>query len=119
VPVQVSGTASLNLSDSINLSSNTVNSGADDALFELGANGRLTLTPLGSAQFGVFGGSQPSYSQCQSTALSGSTLAAGQVGQGTHLCYRTNQGLLGWLLIGSFDPGSGVVRIQLLTWAIP
>jgi hypothetical protein len=118
-PIQVSGTATLNISDSINLSSNIVNSGSDDARFDQNANGVLTLTPLGSAQFGVYGSSQPSYSDCQATGLSSSIFTAGQLGAGTYLCYRTNQGLPGWLLIGSFNASSGVVKIQLLTWAIP
>ncbi|MFC1878400.1 NBR1-Ig-like domain-containing protein [Chloroflexota bacterium] len=118
-PIQVSGSATLNISDSINLSSNIVNSGADDALFERGGSGRLTLVPVGIAQFGVYGSTQPAYSNCQATALSGSIMTAGQLSQGTFLCYRTNQGLLGWLLISGFNSDSGLVNIQLLTWAIP
>jgi hypothetical protein len=120
VPVQVSGSATLNIGDGINLSSNIVNSGANDAIFQKENEEPLKLVPQGSAQFGIYGASQPNYANCQATALSSSPMVAGQqLTQGSYLCYRTNQGLLGWLRIASFNTESGVLKIQLLTWAIP
>jgi hypothetical protein len=117
--IQVSGEATLGLDDGLDLDSNQLNNGDEDLNYSLDAQDKLFLTPLGSAQIGVFGGNEPTIDDCQSASLSSSPVEIVDGMKGTYICYSTNQGLPGWLRLSSLDKDTNELTLQILTWAQP
>jgi len=48
----------------------------------------------------------------------GATTIANLV-DGLYICYRTDQGLYGWLRIQNFNANNGTLAVQINTWALP
>jgi hypothetical protein len=118
--VQVSGTTALVPGDKINLDTNQINLGSgEDLSYETNANNKLYLVPLGDARIALVGKSTPSYAECQAASLSNSALALKNLGQGQFICYRTDQGLYGWVRLLSLNDVDNTLGIQLLTWSQP
>jgi hypothetical protein len=51
--------------------------------------------------------------------LGGGSAAVANLGAGFYLCYRTDQGLYGWLRILGYNSGTGMLSLQINTWALP
>jgi hypothetical protein len=117
--VQVSGNNNLAPNDRINLDTNQVNGGGEDLSYQPNAKGKLVLTALGNVGIGGFGGKMPSYADCKGLPLGGSSPAVSNLGAGYFICYRTDQGLYGWMQLGSYNPGTGVLAVRINTWALP
>ena len=117
--VQVSGNNNLVPNDRINLDTNQLNAGGEDLSYAPNAKGRLILSPLGGVGIAGFGGQAPSYSDCKNKPLGGGSAAVANLGQGFYICYRTDQGLYGWLRILSFNSNTGTLSVQINTWALP
>jgi hypothetical protein len=119
-PIQANGTILLTPSDRLNLDNNRINSGSgDDLVYDKDSDNKLFLTPLSVALFGVWGTSQPSLADCQSAAISSVTIPLESLHQGVYLCYRTDLGLIGWLLLSNFNNQGSKLTVQFLTWAAP
>jgi hypothetical protein len=118
--VQASGTIILTPSDNFNLDNHRINSGSgDDLAYGQDGDGKLFLEPLNGALLSAWGTSQPSYNDCQSAALGGGSLPMESMHQGNFLCYRTDLGLTGWILLYGFNNQGSKLTIQFLTWAAP
>jgi len=117
--VQVSGNNNLVPNDRINLDTNQINGGGEDLSYGLNAKGKLVLTPLGNVGIAGAGGSTPSYSDCKSEPLGGAAANVANLGQGYYICYRTDQGLYGWLRILGYNGDTGMLSLQINTWALP
>lgn len=118
--VAASGPAVLAADDTIDLDSNQVNGGTVDLTFSMtpGDDPLYELVPQGSTSLAVFGAGQPSLSDCQNAALTAAPLNMADLSD-TYICYETNMGLPGWLLIDSLDTEGPSVSIQMLTWSLP
>lgn len=116
--VQVSGTATLVPNDVLNLDTNQINSGGEDLAFLAGDQNHL-LDPVNTAAMSVFGGTQPSFSDCLGWNLSADALVVEDLPPGTYLCYRTNLALPGWARVVSFDVASATLTLEILTWSLP
>jgi len=116
--IQVSGEATLGLDDGLDLDSNQLNNGSEDILFEVDAQS-LFLNPVGGAQIGEYGSSEPTIDDCQTASLSSSPLEVVDGMKGTYICYSTNQGLPGWLRLSSLNQDTGELTVRILTWAHP
>lgn len=115
----VSGANSMVPDDVINLDNNQVNAGGADLLFEE-RNGRLVLSPQGSALFSVHGNSAPGYNDCASAGLTSGRLRLDDLYAGLYVCYRTDQGLFGYLRLLSYDEqNNDTLGFQILTWSTP
>lgn len=117
VGIHVSGSATLQPGDGYDLDSNTVNSGGEDLGYQSTEQG-LVVTPLLGSSMAVFGGDQPGLSDCQNAALTSDPIAVGDL-VGTYLCYRTNQGLPGRLLITAIEADTNLMSVEITTWSIP
>jgi len=119
-PVKVSGPASLQPEDTLDLDTNQVNSGSgEDLIFTYDEQNHF-LDPIGSAAMAVVGNAQPSIDDCQTITLSTDPqIVEGNLAAGTYFCYRTDMALPGWALVASFDPDNSTLDLQILTWTIP
>jgi hypothetical protein len=77
------------------------------------------LVPQGEAAIGVYGNSQPGRIACATGTMSAAPLSIESLPPGIYLCYRTNQGLLGWAYLVSFNPESFSLTLEVFTWAEP
>lgn len=117
--VRVSAPVSLQPADLLDLDTGEVNT-ADGTDLEFTAGDQVhLLQPLGSASMAVYGETQPSLSACQSITLSTDARIVEELIPGTYLCYRTNMALPGWARLVSFSPETGVLELEINTWAIP
>jgi hypothetical protein len=115
--ILVSDRKTLTIGDTINLDSDEINGGAgDDLSYEINSNGKLRLVPTNGAQFGVFGGREPTLAECQATSLAQSVLPLDSLSRGTFLCYQTDDGRYGWLELGNLKDDQSLV-VLFLTWA--
>jgi hypothetical protein len=104
--------------DKINLDSNRNNSGAgEDLSYNRKENGKLQLVPLSNAIFAMVGRGTPTYNDCATAPLSGSIMKVEDLGAGMYICYRTDQGLYGYLRLLSLAEDTAALGIQMLTWA--
>ena len=117
--VLVSGTSSMLLLDRINFDTGQINTGAGEDLGYVVDGERLLLAPLSSALVAIHGGGTPSYAACLGSAYVNTPIRLRQQDPGTYLCYRTDQGLYGWVRLISLDADTGALSIQYLTWANP
>jgi hypothetical protein len=115
--LQVSGSASLQLGDSFDLDTNHINSGGVDLIYQA-ADQNHTLAPQGSAQIGLYGANQPSLSDCQSLGLVSAPVVIDTL-VGYHLCYRTDMGLPGRMLVTALNGDTGQADVDIYTWLIP
>jgi len=94
---------------------------------EEGVDIRFTQTDEGStwleveedAGLMIFGEGQPSLNDCRSAIFSTSRIGLQSLSEGTHLCYRTSEGLSGFLRIVTFSQPPLSVRFDFTTWLIP
>jgi hypothetical protein len=118
--VQASGKKVLAPGDQLNLDNGALGSGAgDDISFNFDANSALALAPLSSAVFGVYGQAQPSLANCQATSMSAAPITEAQFQKDLFVCYRTNLGLYGFLLLKNFKQGENTLTLEFLTWSTP
>lgn len=118
--IQVSGKKTLTPGDRLNLDNNTLNSGTgEDVAWILSIENQLSLTPLGAAVIGIFGGIQPGLADCQTTIMSAAPISLTFLTEGLFLCYRTDLGLYGAMKILNFHQDDKSLVFQFLTWAAP
>lgn len=67
----------------------------------------------------IFGEGQPSLNDCRSAIFSTSRIGLQSLSEGTYLCYRTSEGLSGFLRIVTFSQTPLSVRFDFTTWLIP
>ncbi len=118
--VEISGSASLEADQGIDLDSGLVDQGnADDLLLELVTTDQYQLLPVNTSRFGVYGLTRPGLSDCQGAVLSIDAVHLSEQQPGVFVCYRTNQGLPGVFLLLTM-PAQGVpIEFEYLTWAVP
>jgi hypothetical protein len=118
--IQASGPVSLNPNDNVDLDTIQVNSGAGfDLTYEINAVGQHLLVPKNNAIIGVYGNTQPGLANCQSAPMTSTAVILENTPPISYLCYRTDQGRLGFSRYTGFNAGTGVASMDLLTWAIP
>jgi len=117
--VLVSGNNIMVTNDRLNLDNNQLNSGGEDVGLEPNAQARLQLKTLGNAGMTGFGTAKPSYAQCLATGLGAAAVTMRNIPQGFYICYRTDQGLIGWLRVAGYNDTSGTLNLQINTWAQP
>jgi hypothetical protein len=118
--VVITGEASLGDGDQLDLDSATLNPDDDDEvdlIYQYGGTPTYQLIPANDAVWAEFGDDEPSFSECVNAALKDDPISFNQVPAGTYLCYRTSDGLPGWLLIVGIEADKLAVRFQ--TWGAP
>lgn len=118
--VAASGAGVMVHEDTIDLDSLLLNTGTSDMTFTYTAGDEplYELVPQGTASIAVFGTEQPAISDCQNAALDSVPVNTVDLA-GTYLCYETDLGLPGWVLIDALDTDTHSVSLQFLTWSLP
>lgn len=116
---QVGGVLSPLPGDTIDLDTLSLNRGNEDLAYVADENGYHWLSPQGGALIGVFGNTEPSLASCQAAVMSPAPIAVESLPVGTTLCYNTNQGRFGRMLLKALDPKNFALTLDLLTWALP
>lgn len=107
------------LFDTIDLDTGGINSGGGaDISYQPDIDQELYLDPLGGMVLALFGPSQPTLANCQAAALEASPLMLRDKGL-QYVCYRTNQGMYGYLYLQNYRSQNDALTIQFLTWAAP
>lgn len=91
----------------------------DDMRFFIAEDGLAQLLPENGARLVSFGRSAPGLADCASISLSTSPVYLNQVHPGAYLCYRTTEGLPGYLVIQVIDDQQSLLSLEFLTWAVP
>lgn len=117
--VLTSGSTALLPSDRINLDTGQINPGAGEDLAYQITDNRPLLAPLGNALIAVYGSGTPSFQACRGSAFVTTAIRLLQQTPGTYLCYRTDQGLYGWIRLMALDPNNDTLSVQYLTWNSP
>ena len=118
-PIHVSGSATLLPGEAINLDTAQKNTGEEDDLAYQENQDYHLMTPMAGALLGVYGSVSPTLEACQSAGMSTAPIAAESLTAGTYLCYRTSEGLPGWLQLTGFSSADYSIRFDFLTWAAP
>ena len=117
--VQVNGANTLVPEDRLDLDTNQVNTGSDDLAYQLKANGRMQLVPIGGGGIVGYGGSAPAYNDCLKLTVSSNPIVLRNIPVGSYLCYRTGSGRVGWLKVTAWTETSPNLSLQVQTWALP
>jgi hypothetical protein len=90
---------------------------------DLGYQADLThyhwLFPMFESVIGVYGMEEPSLHVCQAAGMSAAPVAVESLSIGSYLCYRTDQGLVGWMRLAGVDAGDTALTLEILTWTQP
>ncbi len=95
------------------------NAEADDLSYETNAEGQRVLVPIENVQIGQYGNSVPGFEDCHSATLAGTSLPVDEMSPGIYYCYRTNQGLPGYLQATALNTDDSTLTLDILTWSIP
>lgn len=118
--VGMTGLASLMPGDAVDLETALLNqNGADDLSYTIEANNVAQLNPLHGARLVVFGGKPPTLQDCMNTAVSSEPVVINGVSMGVYFCYRTNEGMPGWLRLVFRNTTDLNLTMDILTWEIP
>jgi hypothetical protein len=118
-PGQVGAELSVVLGDSIDLDTLTINGGDEDLTYQADENGYHWLAPKSGALISVYGNTEPALASCQSAVMSSAPIAVESLPAGTFLCYTTNQGRVGRMLLKALNPVDLTLTLDLLTWSLP
>jgi hypothetical protein len=118
-PIQASGELSPTPGDGIDLDTLALNGDDVDLIYQVDASNYHWLTPNDGAMIGVFGSLEPNLTDCQSASMSPAPVAVESLSVGTYLCYTTNEGRLGRVLLEAVNPDNFTLTLNLLTWALP
>jgi hypothetical protein len=90
-----------------------------DLDYRVDLNNYHWLSPLSGAVIGVYGMQEPTLQACQSAGMSAAPVAVESLSIGSYLCYRTDQGLAGWVRLAGLDAGDATLTLEFLTWTLP
>jgi Ig-like domain from next to BRCA1 gene len=118
--IYASGIVKLTPGYSLDLDSGGKNRGVKDDLSLISSIGNgLQLAPINGATLAVFGVDQPSETECQSLVLTSDNLSLKSFDPGIYLCYRSNEGLPGYIHISDINLPANIITLDFGTWAIP
>lgn len=91
----------------------------DDLQFQKLTSSNFQLTPLNGAKLVDTGSQAPTDLDCRGVTLSVKSVPIENLKAGDVLCYRTTQGLPGYLRVKSISLKDGKLILDYQTWAIP
>ncbi len=90
-----------------------------DLAYQMSAAEVPTLAPLESARLGYFGIRQPSLNECKTLNLESDPTDLRQVNEGDYFCFRSTQGLIGFVRLTLINLEANTIRFKYTTWAVP
>ena len=92
----------------------TAGSGSRDAWYHGVSADEKYLEPENGALFKKWGGTAPSFSDCEDAALSGNDISFAEIPQGTWVCYRTNEDRYGRFEVEGMT--ATTITLDFRTW---
>jgi len=86
-----------------------------DFVYQQGGDPAHTFSTMNGTEWAVFGEDEPAFENCISAELTGNPISYEDVPFGTYLCFKTSDGLPGWLLFQAFSGGQ--LSFEFLTWS--
>lgn len=118
--VFASGSLRLVLDDRFDLDTGGVNQGEkDDFIFARSQEKILQIVPNTEARIALFGMIVPDLEDCLLVDMSDGAVNLEDVPSGAYLCYRTHEGLPGWLTITGLNPEMSTLDLDFVTWGVP
>lgn len=113
----VNATAILFPADRLDLDSAQVNSGGPDLDYIQDASDQaLYLQPAESALAAIYGGFAPEQADCRAANLGSGRLNVADLTAGVYLCFRSNNGNIGWLRYTAFNADNNRLDLEVYTW---
>jgi len=120
LPVYFSAAINIALNEGIDLDSGKLNHGdQNDLLYMPAGDGSLALEPQNGARAAVFGSQPPVGEECQEAVLESATLALVESSEAQYVCYRTSQGLPGYLRLEVEATPEQPLTVDFVTWMMP
>jgi hypothetical protein len=117
--VSISKSVILAAGELLDLDTGEINAGGEDLALQKDETRNHWLAPQGGGVLGVYGSGTPSLQVCLAANMSAAPIPVESLSPGTSLCYRTGQGLTGWLRYDSFNLEGASIELSILTWASP
>ncbi len=86
-----------------------------DFIYQQGSDPKHTFSTMNGTEWLIMDEDEPAFEDCVEAETTGTAISFEDVPLGTYLCFKTSDGLPGWLLFESFE--SGQLSINFLTWA--
>lgn len=116
--VQANGSITLQPMQKFDLDQSGIQ-GGEDISYEPNASGQHLIIPQGSVAMALMGTNLPTWGACRAANMSAQPLIVENIPPGSYLCYRTSQGLPGWIKPGTVNTNDGSLLLDYLTWATP
>jgi len=117
--VYLSGEAELADGDQLDLDSGTLNPEdvtSADFVYQTGEDPAHILLTMNGTLWALFGEDEPTFGDCTMAETSGNALSFSDLPEGSYVCYRTSDVLLGRFLFVGLDGDALVVRF--VTWSM-
>ncbi len=113
---QYTATVTLALNDHLEVDGPT--NTAPDAQY-LATDNAHVLRPENAATWGIYGSTQPTLADCQTSPKSTADIPIDSLALGTYLCYQSSDGLFGYAKFAALDDTTWQITLDILTWAAP
>jgi hypothetical protein len=117
-PIHSEGVLSIDQTYDADLDEGVVGiTGPEDFWFKAVTPTDRFVTSRNGARFAVTGPAEPGYDACIGAPLSTADIDVNLLSPGTHVCYITSSGRIGWFRVNApVGPSPGVLEIRYLTW---
>lgn len=103
--------------DAMNLDTGFINSGSsEDISYSVNSAGEHVLAPLNGALLGIYSAGRPGYEDCDNASLKSTSIVMEEQEGKIYLCYTTSESRTGKLLLSGFNPNTGTLDVDFLTW---
>lgn len=118
--IYASGSLTLSLGEGVDLDSAQINQAKNDDLgFLIAETEEVELVPMAGTHLTTYGPRPPQIIDCEQSGTNNAPVVLAEEQAGMYYCYRTTNGLPGWILIKSVDAENGQIDLEFVTWAVP
>jgi len=117
--VVVAGEIALTPKDVLDLDTGDLDPAQGDLSFEITESGEMWLSPKNQASLVFFGLNRPVEWECRTGILSPAPIDLKTLQDGSFLCFRSSQGLPGYLFLSMARLGENILDVKFVTWFIP
>ncbi len=97
--------------------SNPADMTTSDFVYQTGDDPAHILLTMNGTEWALFGEEEPTFGDCAAVETSGNAISFNEVPEGSYVCYRTSDALLGQFLIVGIEADETLL-IQFLTWSV-
>jgi hypothetical protein len=117
--VVASGEVALSPGNILDLDTGNLDPDKGDLSVELSQNGDLLLVPKNQTSLVFFGPNQPVEWECRLGTFSSTPLDLSTIKDGSSVCFRSSQGLPGYIIVNTQRYSERIMSVKFVTWFIP